>query len=110
LIKPSGVGENQGWIAKDYVTMKNIDSAPVVGVTPGAPTLIALVEVNVRAGPGKQYEILGSLKKGQGAEIVGISADGEWWAIRFAAGENARGWVAADYVSVKDAETVPVIK
>ncbi len=100
----------QGWIAKDYAVARNPDDVPVVGTTPGAPTLVALVKINVRAGPGREYAIVGSLDKGQGAEVVGISADGEWFAIKFAAGEGSRGWVAAGFVNAKNVEGVPVLK
>lgn len=100
----------QGWIAKDYVIAKNTAGVPVVGSTPGAPMLVAKVMINVRAGPGKEYAVIGSLEKGQGAEVMGISADGEWFAIKFAVGEGGLGWVAASFVKVKNVENVPVLK
>ena len=64
---------------------------------------IALVTVNtprlnVRAGPGLQYEPVGELEQGEQAAIVG-QADlgaGLWWQIRFDAAPDRVGWVSAD--------------
>ena len=109
-VKVPGEINLQGWISKDYVKVQNADGLPVVGQQAGAPVLIPLTLINIRAGPGQEFEVIGSLEKGQGAEIVGISANGEWWAIKFAAGPEGKGWVSAKFVKAENAEGVPVIK
>jgi uncharacterized protein YraI len=109
-IKVPGEENSQGWVSKDYIKIKNADSLPVAGPEAGKPILIALTIVNIRAGPGQEYEIIGSLENGLGAEVVGVSQDGEWWAIAFANGPNGYGWVSAKFVKVQNVQDVPVIK
>jgi hypothetical protein len=38
--------------------------------------------VNVRAGPGTGYAVIGQLTQGQTATVIGKSADGQWWQIK----------------------------
>ncbi len=58
--------------------------------------------LNIRAGPGLNYAILGQLKQGEAITIVGKSQDGLWWQV-------SRGWVSATYVQVTgDTAAVPV--
>ena len=51
-------------------------------------------QLNVRAGAGEKYYILGKLKKGEPVFIV--SSEGDWYKIR--PPEAARGWVHEDYL------------
>lgn len=118
---PEGKAE-MGWVARDYVQARNVSDVPVVtqmpsGVSagvptprPGGPYLSAVWEVNIRSGPGKEFAVVGSLKQGAAAEIVGKSADGLWWAISFKDSESGRGWVSVEFVQAVNAENVPVLK
>jgi len=118
----SPIGE-VGWVARNLVAARNMSGVPVgtpappiagkggaATPAPGAPYLKAIWTVNVRAGPGQEYAVIGKLEQNQAAELVGISADGNWWAIRYSSGENERGWVAAAFAEVVNAEKVPVLK
>ena len=114
--------EKTGWVAKDYIVARNEDNAPVLSLEsgadggavtspqPGKASLTAAWKVNIRAGPGKQYAIVGTLQQGQSAEIVGRSEDAIWWAIKFESSEGEHGWVAAAYVEAQNAQNVPVLK
>jgi uncharacterized protein YraI len=111
-----------GWIARDYVLARNVEDLPVVTVMPsgvsagvatprpGGPYLTAVWEVNIRAGPGTEYAVIGSLKQGTAAEIVGVSEDRMWWAVGFKDAESGRGWVSMEFVQAVNAENVPVLK
>lgn len=111
-----------GWISRDYVVARNADDVPVITVEPqvasggvpsprpGKPFLIAVWNVNIRAGPGTEYAVVGTLNQGSSAEIVGVSADGLWWAILYDGTQNGRGWVAAAYVQANNTANVPVLK
>ncbi len=118
LIKLPGANNIQGWISRDYVVARNTDNVPIVGLqagveqtlAPGSPYLVAVVGVNVRAGPDVTYAVVGQLTQGQVAEIVGVTKDGLWWAINYPTGEAGRGWVAAAYVKTENSGSVPVIK
>jgi uncharacterized protein YraI len=114
--------EGTGWVAKDYIIARNEDGVPVLGLEseaqggavtspqPGNASLSAAWTVNIRAGPGKQYAIVGTLQQGLTAEIVGRSEDAIWWAIKFDSPDGEHGWVAAAYVDAQNAENVPVLK
>ena len=52
----------------------------------------ATTELNVRAGPGSQYPVVGVLAAGQDVAIKGCLANGRWCSID-------EGWVFADYLS-----------
>lgn len=87
--------------------------------TPGTPTatvpanpgLTTQTDLNVRAGPSLEYDLLGLLPFGVSAEIIGRSEDGQWWQIRFAPAANGLGWVSADpaFANTFKTESVPVI-
>lgn len=121
-IRLPGAEQRTGWVAKDFIVSRNDDNIPVVTLEPapnsvsvstpqpGKAFLTAAWTVNIRAGPGKQYAVVGTLQQGQTAEIVGMSEDGIWWAIRFESPESETGWVAAAYVEAQNAENVPVLK
>lgn len=56
----------------------------------------AVTDLNVRAGPGSQYPVIGVLKAGQQATLSGCLQNGKWCTVVEAGGQ---GWVYSDYVS-----------
>lgn len=56
----------------------------------------AVTNLNVRAGPGSQYPVIGVLAAGQSATLEGCLANSKWCTIAEA---NGRGWVYSDYVT-----------
>lgn len=71
---------------------------PLVPVA-ALPTEIVVLAgnvVNVRSGPGRQYQLLGRLAGGATAPVLGKSLDGQWWHIRF---RGKLGWVYGEYVA-----------
>ena len=119
VVLPNG---GQGWVSRDYVVARNVANVPVIEpkagqgqpVVPtpaaGAPTLTAITMVNIRGGPGTLYAVVGRLEQGQAAEVVGISSDKRWWAIKVPSMPNGIGWVAVGFVKVVGAEKVPYIR
>ncbi|MGC8880307.1 MAG: SH3 domain-containing protein, partial [Anaerolineae bacterium] len=74
------------------------------------PIATAMLDLNVRSGPGIAYPILGALRAGHSAEISGISADGSWLQVAYARAASGSGWVARRYVVVSgDLGSVPVV-
>lgn len=59
----------------------------------GTGTVTASDSLNVRSGPGKEYDSMGKLYSGNAVDITGV--DGEWLRISY---NNADGYVAAQYV------------
>ena len=118
LVKLPGTKNVQGWISRDYVVASHTDNVPVIGsqtgveqtLAPGSPYLVAVMTVNVRAGPDVTYAVVGQLNQGQLAEVIGVTRDGLWWAIKYPAAEGEQGWVAAAYVEAENSGSVPVLK
>ena len=78
---------------------------------PGVPTgrVAAPNGVNVRQGPGTNYPVIGLAPFGTEGEIVGRSADGQWWVVVAPSAPGGTGWVSADFVAAVNADDVPVI-
>jgi len=55
-----------------------------------------VTDLNVRAGPGPQYPVVGVLPAGQSATLTGCMENSRWCAIAEA---NGPGWVYSDYVT-----------
>lgn len=66
--------------------------------TPLPPIATTRIIVNVRAGPGAGFPLIGKLQRGVSQEILGKSEDSKWWEIAF---EGKMGWIAADFTDVK---------
>ncbi|AZO10604.1 MULTISPECIES: DUF1236 domain-containing protein [unclassified Mesorhizobium] len=56
----------------------------------------AVTDLNVRAGPGPQYPVIGVLAAGQSATLTGCIQNSKWCTIAEAGGN---GWVYSDYVT-----------
>ena len=74
--------------------------------TPAGPLATAAGDLNVRAGPGTEYDRIGGANEGEEFAITGRSSDGEWWRIDF---EGRSGWLYAPFVLAANAENVPVV-
>ena len=98
-----------GWVSADYVTQTG-DVTIVPTPMPGAPILTAAANLNIRSGPGIEFDKIGLMLIGQSAEVVGVSKDGEWWAIKVPLAQGGRGWVTANFVHVGNVQDVPIIE
>lgn len=70
-------------------------SDPVTAQSPTLPFVRAEKDVNLRAGPGTNYDVIGGLSTGQSFNIVGRNADASWWQIKT---DTGLAWVAASVV------------
>jgi uncharacterized protein YraI len=77
---------------------------------PGGPALVTQTDLNVRAGPGTNYALLGLFPTGTTVEIIGRDESRQWWQVRFPPAPDSIGWVSADptFSKVSNAENVPV--
>lgn len=66
--------------------------------TPLPPIATTRIIVNVRAGPGAGFALIGKLARGVAKEILGKSQDSKWWQIDY---EGKLGWIAADFTDVR---------
>ncbi len=73
-------------------------STPQPSATPSGPVIIVNVDtLNVRNGPGLNYDRIGRLQRGTQAPILGTIPDFSWFLIQAPFGV---GWVAAEFVEV----------
>jgi len=106
---------NNGGDTGGETTLPPATAAPATVVpatpAPGAPTVIVTAPdgVNIRTGPGTEYEVIGILPQNTQAPIIGRSADGQWWVVDIKATPNGQGWVSARYVTAENADNAPVI-
>lgn len=77
---------------------------------PGEPTVTALVDLNIRTGPGTHYQAIGALRANSSARILGRSSGGHWWKIECPSGYGSECWLSAgaQYSQAADAANVPV--
>ncbi len=78
--------------AGSYVSQKYIHSLD------GKTGEVMVNNLNVRAGPGDQYSVLGRLSKG--AKVYFVSVKNGWWRIEPPL-EGSYGWVSKDFLSFK---------
>lgn len=75
-------------------------------IPPGVPKARATDNLNLRSGPGTEYEVVGYMPSGSEAEIIGRNEEGTWWQVVFA---GAQAWVIGDYVETSNTENVPAV-
>lgn len=67
--------------------------------------------VNCRSGPATSFTVIGELKPGRQAEVIGKSADLAWWYVKNPSDPSTSCWLFADVVTMEgDAESLPVVK
>jgi len=92
----------------------NLPEVPVQSPPSDVPTVTATVNVNVRSGPGTMYPIFGTVEKGTTGEVVGLSPDSKWWAVKVPTSISGTGvaWVAKDYAALNNPknETIPTVE
>lgn len=77
--------------------------------TPSIPTVTALGDLNIRSGPGIEYDVVGFMRGGDSALVVGTTAV-NWWKIECPGHiTGAECWVSGDprYSSAKNTENIP---
>ena len=120
-----------GWVSVDYVYATNTANVPVVSapVTQATNTPLPVIQtptvtsssstgggsymvkigtttevVNLRAGPGSQYESLDTLPPGWSGVIIETNPNGTWYAFSVPTSltKDGKGWVSASYVEVSE--------
>ena len=83
-----------------FTPTPTVTPTPTITPTPTPtplPTYVAKVTaelVNLRSGPGDDFDVLEIIPLGEDVELVGKTADGEWIMVRSAAGKE--GWIYRD--------------
>ena len=65
--------------------------------------------LNVRSGPGTDYQVVAKAGDGTEYQAVGRNTAGDWLLLQLSADTNDVGWVSAGYVEVSgDIQTLPI--
>ena len=95
-----------GWVYARYLSLNAAARRADIPITYQSATplrqetdfsLIAKARANIRAYPGEDEALLGTLPTGENAAIVGRTEEWGWWQIRY---DGMQGWVAADRVRI----------
>lgn len=83
--------------------------APTATLIPGGVRGSVTDIIRVRAEPSTDADILGRLREGANVVLLARSDDGKWYQMAYPDARR-RGWIAADYTTVKgDGDALPVI-
>lgn len=112
ILFPAGTQE-KGWVTAQYVTTGSTPEVPVIGGEEADPNdgNVAIVQeqLNVRSGPGADFNSVGTLNPQDVARLLGKDANGAWLQIEFTSGPDGKGWISAAFVRAKGVESLPII-
>jgi hypothetical protein len=101
------------------ITPPEVVNPPVIQITiletvtgtPEGPMIVVPDEVNVRLGPGTNYDKVGVLIAGQEAPALGRSSGGEWIQIIYPGVHGNVAWVYAPFVVLDSSQQLlPIIE
>lgn len=105
--------DGKGWVTAQYVTTAATPEVPIIGGADADPNggNVAVVQqqINVRSGPGTDFNSLGTLQPQDVVSLTGKDPNGAWLQIDFSAGTEGRGWVHAAFVQAQGVENLPII-
>ena len=109
---PQGI-DGKGWVTAQYITTAATPDVPTIGGAEANPNNgnIAVVQeqINVRSGPGTDFNSLGTLNPQDVVNLTGKDPNGAWLQIEFPAGPEGRGWVNAAFVQGQGVENLPIL-
>lgn len=80
---------------------------PTSTLTPVPVAVVDVSRLNIRAGPGTGYAIIGKLSAEDEVRIIGQDAGRDWW--RVSVGESEHEWLHAGSVTAVNAKSVPIV-
>lgn len=100
------------WGGSMAVCLPAAQAAPALQETPSGARVETYQDVNVRGGPGTQYDLVGIMARGQVATVLGKSPNGLWLKVTYIGGPDNIGWVYRDFVRVVGAEVgnLPIVE
>ncbi|MBU4224558.1 MAG: SH3 domain-containing protein, partial [Chloroflexi bacterium] len=110
IVYPSGP-QGRGWVTAAYVQASNTAGLPVVEIQDSDPAVTgkATQQLNVRSGPGTDYNVLGMIQPDTVMLLTGKNENATWLQIEYAGGPGGRGWVTAAYVQANDTASLPLL-
>jgi uncharacterized protein YraI len=110
----AGSETGKGWVRAEYVQANASAEIPMVETTSSSGSAVsglATQKINIRNGPGTEYELLGVLNPNDVVFITGKDPGGTWVQIEFASATSSggKGWVTVEFLKVGNIENVPLI-
>jgi uncharacterized protein YraI len=126
-VPTSSAASGMAWVSAAYLTLSNPSGKPLPVITPaspppgvavplppasGAPQVTIVQAATIRQGPTMEYPVYGVTPAGTRAEVAGVSADGQWWAIKMptSMASDGLGWVYKTYTTAQNTQNVKVIQ
>jgi uncharacterized protein YgiM (DUF1202 family) len=115
ILYPEGgpVNEGKGWVTAQYVSTANQPEVPVIGgggSNPENPNVAVIQQqLNVRSGPGTDFNPLGTLNPQDVVALTGKDSHGAWLQIEFSAGPEGKGWINAAFAQAQGVENLPIV-
>jgi uncharacterized protein YraI len=105
--------DGKGWVTAQYITTASTPDVPTIAEAEADPNSrnVAVVQqqINVRSGPGTDFNSLGTLNPQDVVSLTGKDPNGAWLQIEFATGPEGKGWVNAAFVQAQGVENLPII-
>jgi len=95
--------------ASAAITETPVPDTPTPGLA-GTPLALAKTDLEVRSGPGDEYELLGYLPEGASADVTGRDKAERWWRIKTSLGMTGSGWIRAgsDFSEATGIDNLPI--
>lgn len=116
-VKPTRLATPTPTTAPVFSAQSTLSTIPTASPPPSptqkptsTPEVMVIVpNLNLRAGPGVDYEVIGSLVEGDTLDIQGRTAGKDW--LEVSTTSNFEGWVSAEYVQInEDPEAIPIVE
>lgn len=104
--------QGKGWLTAAYVQVAAGAEIPSLGGATGSgsgPSGVVIQQVNIRSGPGTDFNSLGTLNPLDVVRLTGKNSGGTWLQIEFASGPEGKGWITAAYVQTSAAADLPIV-
>ncbi len=105
--------DGKGWVTAQYVTTEDKSKIPTIGGNEAGANNenVAIIQqqLNIRSGPGTDFNSLGTLNPQDVVKLTGKDSNGAWLQIDFEIGPGGKGWINAAFVQAKGAENLPII-
>jgi len=95
--------QGKGWVIASYIQVSASAEIPIIDL---GSTALILQGVNVRNGPGKDFESLGTLIPNDVVSLTGKVSSGRWLQIRYKGGT---GWIASEFTQAQNIDALPII-
>jgi len=105
--------DGKGWVTAQYVETESSAQVPVVGSGISSPDLgnmgVAIQQVNIRSGPGTDFNSIGILNVNDTVNLTGKNRNGTWLQIEYAVGPEGKGWVASGFVKSDNTDKLVIV-